>query len=133
MGTVEQFGDIMVNQEENIAAVTEDLKKLDTVDQKKGQGEEREVFKDITNNKETVDENCEIEEDKENMNSCNYCNKDGPSKRCSKRHPKCIKKLFCNNTCEELAHKKKGPTVTKKAEVKKKKKYTYKEPCQWAL
>ena len=47
--------------------------------------------------------------------------------RCSKRHPKCIKKLFCNETCEQMAHKKKEDSNAapkpdaKKAEVKKKK------------
>ena len=59
--------------------------------------------------------------------SCGYCKKIGPTKRCSKRHPKCIKKLFCNETCEQMAHKKKeDPNAAtkvdaKKAEVKKKK------------
>ena len=58
---------------------------------------------------------------------CGYCRKTGPAKRCSKRHPKCIKKLFCNETCEQMAHKKKeDPNAApksdaKKAEVKKKK------------
>ena len=59
--------------------------------------------------------------------SCGYCKKTGPTKRCSKRHPKCIKKLFCNETCEQMAHKKKEDSNAapkpdaKKAEVKKKK------------
>ena len=59
--------------------------------------------------------------------SCGYCKKADPTKRCSKRHPKCIKKLFCNETCEQMAHKKKeDPNAApkqdvKKAEVKKKK------------
>ena len=55
--------------------------------------------------------------------SCDYCHKPQPTRRCIKRHPKCMKKLFCNESCEELAHKKKD-TVTagaKKQDPKKKK------------
>jgi hypothetical protein len=45
--------------------------------------------------------------------SCCYCRKPNPSKRCSKRHPKCIKKLYCNETCETLSHKKKEASFSK--------------------
>jgi hypothetical protein len=45
--------------------------------------------------------------------SCCYCRKPNPSKRCSKRHPKCIKKLYCNETCETLSHKKKEASFFK--------------------
>merc|ERR1712179_85211 len=52
--------------------------------------------------------------------TCNFCKKQGPTKRCAKRHPKCIKKLFCNEVCEMMAHKKKeDPNAPPKAEVKK--------------
>ena len=51
---------------------------------------------------------------------CCYCKKTGPTKRCAKRHPKCIKKLFCNETCEQMAHKKKeDPNAVPKPDIKK--------------
>ena len=59
---------------------------------------------------------------------CAFCKKPSPTKRCAKRHPKCLKKLFCNESCEITAHKKKedpnaAPKVdTKKADAAKKKK-----------
>eukprot|EP00091_Calanus_sinicus_P013839 TRINITY_DN3073_c0_g1_i1.p1 TRINITY_DN3073_c0_g1~~TRINITY_DN3073_c0_g1_i1.p1 ORF type:complete len:131 (+),score=70.68 TRINITY_DN3073_c0_g1_i1:67-459(+) len=130
----------MANQDEKVAAVTKDLEKLETDDKKKEDvkkvSEEKAGMENEKSGNEQGDEDeeKENEEEKENINTCNFCKKDGPTKRCSKRHPKCIKKLFCNTTCEEQAHKKKTPAGgVKKTEVKKKKKYTYKEPCQWAL
>ena len=68
---------------------------------------------------------------------CCYCKKTGPNKRRAKRHPKCIKKLFCNETCEQMAHKKKDdPNAapkpdTKKADAKKKKAKGKKENGQY--
>jgi len=50
---------------------------------------------------------------------CAFCKKPNPTKRCSKRHPKCLKKMFCNETCEALAHEdKKAATVKKQAASK---------------
>ena len=37
--------------------------------------------------------------------SCGFCKKLGPIKRCGKRDPKCLKKLFCNEACEAAVHK----------------------------
>ena len=135
----------MAGQDEQILAVTNVLKNLDTNEKQKVDKRIEEVCKEKTNievskEKEELyddkedNENEENGEEKENMNTCNFCKKENATKRCSKRHPKCIKKLFCNTTCEDLGHKKKTPAgAAKKTEVKKKKKYTYKEPCQWAL
>jgi len=63
---------------------------------------------------------------------CAHCKKAGPSKRCSKRHPKCLKKMFCNEvrilwsvcltcaqTCEALAHADPKKAAAKKAEAGK--------------
>ena len=51
---------------------------------------------------------------------CAFCQKTKPSKRCSKRHPKCLKKMFCNESCESMAHKKKeDPQTASKVPVKK--------------
>ena len=60
---------------------------------------------------------------------CSHCKKSKPSKRCTKRHTKCLQKIFCNDTCEMLSHKKKEDANaentktenTKKVEAKKKK------------
>ena len=45
---------------------------------------------------------------------CAFCKKAGPTKRCSKRHQKCLPKMFCNETCEALAHEDKKSAVAKK-------------------
>merc|ERR1719481_388785 len=79
------------------------------------------------------DFNVEPEGDKENEYTknenngstvCSFCNKPDPTKRCSKRHPKCLKRVFCNESCEMLSHKKKDDCKkeTKKKEDAKKKK-----------
>ena len=58
---------------------------------------------------------------------CSHCKKTKPSKRCAKRHMKCLQKIFCNETCEMLSHKKKedpnadNPKTAKKIDAKKKK------------
>merc|ERR1711915_945685 len=89
------------------------------------------VSNDLKNLKVTEDtENHDPKEDQENAEAvvCAYCKKaSGPTKRCGKRHPKCIKKLFCNETCENLSHKKKedannaAKVAAKKVDAKKKK------------
>jgi len=33
---------------------------------------------------------------------CEHCHKPNPTKRCSKRHPKCMKFMFCNEVCEKI-------------------------------
>ena len=56
---------------------------------------------------------------------CSHCKKTKPSKRCAKRHMKCLQKIFCNETCEMLSHKKKEDPNTdnpKTIDAKKKKK-----------
>ena len=45
---------------------------------------------------------------------CAFCKKTGPVKRCSKRHQKCLVKMFCNETCESLAHEDKKAALVKK-------------------
>merc|ERR1712086_941335 len=49
---------------------------------------------------------------------CAFCTKSGPTKRCSKRHPKCLPKMFCNDTCEALAHEDKKAALVKKEKAK---------------
>ena len=44
--------------------------------------------------------------------SCAFCKKTDSTKRCSKRHPKCLKKMFCNDSCESRSHEnKKGKSA----------------------
>ena len=65
----------------------------------------------------------------ENEVVCSHCKKTKPSKRCAKRHMKCLQKIFCNETCEMLSHKKKEDLnadnpkteTMKKIDAKKKK------------
>ena len=38
--------------------------------------------------------------------ACAYCSKTGAKKRCAKRHPKCLKKIFCDEVCEKAGHQK---------------------------
>ena len=49
---------------------------------------------------------------------CAFCNKSGPTKRCSKRHPKCLPKMFCNDSCEAFAHEDKKAALVKKEKAK---------------
>ena len=72
---------------------------------------------------EVVEESkAEVAEDKENVENdlpvCAHCKKSDPKKRCSKRHPKCLKKMFCNETCESLAHEDRKAAVVKKEAAK---------------
>merc|ERR1712129_535475 len=106
----------MADQDEKMGAVTEDMKNLDT-DGKTKDGDVKEASSGKIPENASVDVGKENEQpsnegegqeneeelEKDDMNTCNHCKKDGPTKRCSKRHPKCLKKLFCNATCEELA------------------------------
>ena len=38
---------------------------------------------------------------------CAHCQRSNPTKRCAKRHAKCLSKLFCDSVCEKGAHQKK--------------------------
>ena len=55
---------------------------------------------------------CETKGKDETSGGCSNCNRSNPSKRCSKRHAKCLKKLFCDSICEQAAHKKKTVVVS---------------------
>merc|ERR1712066_806573 len=80
---------------------TTDKKKKKKKPTENSQEEEKKVLGEVAVN----GENTEIT-DKENVITCAVCNKENPSKRCSKMHKKCMKLMFCNATCETLAHKK---------------------------
>jgi len=118
--------------EETLAAQVEKVDIKDTGNSEpKETSEPKEVSKEITESKEDPKENALTEQDQDENTSvevtCAYCKKPSPSKRCSKRHPKCLKKMFCNESCETLSHKKKETGAVAKKEdsklaAKKKKK-----------
>ena len=60
----------------------------------------------------------EVKENISDEKLCAFCNKTGPIKRCSKRHPKCLPKMFCNDTCEAFAHEDKKAALVKKEKAK---------------
>ena len=39
---------------------------------------------------------------------CANCKRSNPTKRCAKRHAKCLTKLFCDSVCEKGAHQRKN-------------------------
>ena len=92
--------------DESIQAGLENM----SVEEKLKEPEEKSVLGENNAN------NIETSEEK----SCDFCKKSDPTKRCSKRHPKCLTKMFCNETCELGAHKKKeDPTAAAKVAAKK--------------
>ena len=60
----------------------------------------------------------EINENVSDEKLCAFCKKAGPTKRCSKRHPKCLPKMFCSDTCESYAHEDKKGALVKKEKAK---------------
>ncbi len=45
--------------------------------------------------------------------ACAHCSRVGATRRCAKRHQKCLQRLFCDKVCEEAAHKKKPQQAVK--------------------
>jgi len=78
---------------------------------KKGEGVKKEVLGEIDDNQGENAAEVEV--------VCSFCKKPNPIKRCSKRHPKCLKKLFCSETCEALAHEDKKAAAVKKQAASK--------------
>jgi len=96
------------NKKKKKAAATEEKTTVEDKEDCKEGAEQKEALA-------TVDEN----KDSAEQVGCAHCKKAGPSKRCSKRHPKCLKKMFCNETCEALAHADPKKAAAKKAEAGK--------------
>ena len=80
-------------------------KKKKTAVEKKDANEEEDVSNKENDENEPIVENGPV---------CSLCKKPDPKKRCSKRHPKCLAKMFCNETCESIAHEDRKATVAKK-------------------
>ena len=94
----------------------------DKVDKKKRKGKKKskvesvrtpEVEKSEANGLQEIEKNQPENEENEGP-VCAFCKKTGPTKRCSKRHQKCLAKMFCNETCESLAHEDKKAALVKK-------------------
>ena len=98
------------NKPENTA--TGESKSKKKKNKKKAATEEKKVEGEKIEDKENL-ENDENEKPEEGP-VCAHCKKSDPKKRCSKRHPKCLKKMFCNETCESLAHEDRKTAVAKK-------------------
>ena len=54
---------------------------------------------------ETAQALSELDLNKAEVKKCSYCGKCDAAKRCSKRHQKCLKKIFCDESCEKAAHR----------------------------
>ena len=80
-------------------------KKKKTAVEKKDANEEEDVSNKENDENEPIVENGPV---------CSLCKKPDPKKRCSKRHPKCLAKMFCNETCESIAHEDRKAAVAKK-------------------
>jgi len=107
---------------EKVVLTTDNQKKKNKKKKKKVVENEENVEVKQEDEKEQVDQDL-ITEAKEPV--CAHCGLKGPVKRCSKRHPKCMKKMFCNESCETFAHKVAKPLAAATGNtdpVKKKKK-----------
>ena len=93
--------EVKIEQDENVSKVTDDKKAKEQCPEKEMSAAE-ECFENQENNPVAAGPACAL------------CKKPDPKKRCSKRHPKCLTKMFCNETCESLAHEAKKSTGAKK-------------------
>ena len=107
------------DQKENCGGET-----ADKADKKKRKGKKKSkvVAVPLKNSEEEKSEASVLQEIGKNQSEtvetegpvCAFCKKPGPAKRCSKRHQKCLPKMFCNETCESLAHEDKKAALVKK-------------------
>ena len=94
----------------------------DKADKKKRKGKKKSKVVAVKNPEEEKSEASVLQEIENNQPEteetegpvCAFCKKTGPVKRCSKRHQKCLAKMFCNETCESLAHEDKKAALVKK-------------------
>ena len=91
----------MGKADENESGVTESTKVEDALDkisleENKALGEKSEAIaeKTTTGGAETTSAEAEPKS-VSGEPTCSYCSKPNPTKRCTKRHPKCLKKMFC--------------------------------------
>ena len=73
---------------------------------------EIDLNKDVSADEQTKD----LKDEKDQV-TCAYCKKSNPSKRCAKRHTRCMKLMFCDKVCELGSHQ--ASKATKAEENKK--------------
>ena len=118
---VEIASDEENNQKENMKSGA-DIGTADKADKKKRKGKKKSKVVAVKNPEEEKSERSVLGEIEKNQPEteetegpvCAFCKKSGPAKRCSKRHQKCLVKMFCNETCESLAHEDKKAALVKK-------------------
>merc|ERR1711971_211920 len=128
---LEKFYKMAENKENAAESLAVAVEKVDIKDTEKNYSEQKVESEEATK-KVTQPENVnrEVTEPEESPNAlkeqdqdentaaevtCAFCKKASPTKRCSKRHPKCLKKMFCNEACETQSHKKKDTGAVKPA------------------
>merc|ERR1711971_299461 len=120
---LEKFYKMAENKENAAESLAVAVEKVDIKDTEKNDSEQKVDSEESPNalKEQDQDENTAAEV------TCAFCKKASPTKRCSKRHPKCLKKMFCNEACETQSHKKKDTgavkpsSTTAKVAAKKKK------------
>jgi len=103
-----------VEKENNTEAIAKKKKKK----KKKAASSEEPIAEDVKVSDGEPKVLGEVDENISDEKLCSFCKKSGPTKRCSKRHPKCLPKMFCNDTCESLAHEDKKAALVKKDKAK---------------
>merc|ERR1712112_18697 len=122
---LEKFYKMAENKENAAESLAAAVEKVDIKDTEKNDSEEsaKKVTQPENVNKEVIkpeeSPNALKEQDQDENTTaevtCAFCKKASPTKRCSKRHPKCLKKMFCNEACETQSHKKKDTGAVKPA------------------
>merc|ERR1711997_157528 len=122
---IEKFYKMAENKENAAESLAAAVEKVDIKDTEKNDSEEatkkvtqpEKVNKEVTEPEESPNALKEQDQDENTAAevTCAFCKKASPTKRCSKRHPKCLKKMFCNEACETQSHKKKESAAVKPA------------------
>ena len=103
---------VNIDQTENEIPVNEDKPKKSKKKNKSKAAKNKEEEEDKVTSEDPVDE--ENQENSEVGPVCAFCKKPGPTKRCNKKcFKKCMTKIFCNETCVDLAHQDKKAAVAK--------------------
>ena len=111
--------EVNIEQTENTTPVIDEKPKKSKKKNKSkaAKTDENKVAEEKVIAEEPIDE--ENQENTEAGPVCAFCKKPGPTKRCNKKcFKKCMTKLFCNETCVDLAHENKKAAVAK-VEAKK--------------
>merc|ERR1712083_496956 len=124
---IEKFYKMAENKENAAESLAVAVEKVDIKDTEKNDSEQnveseeatKKVNKEVSKPEESPNALKEQDQDENTtaVVTCAFCKKASPTKRCSKRHPKCLKKMFCNEACETQSHKKKDTGAVKPASM----------------